>query len=206
MQQISIRSLQHFLYCPHRWGLIQIDCSWAENYFVTKGNLIHERVHSGTEYALRGKRVYTAVKVWNDDYGLIGETDCIEEKEGKYTIVEYKPTKPSDGDFSEPDAIQIFAQKICVDQVFRCESDAVIYYADVKKRIHLPLKDNREQYLTTLKQTIEQMQKFTEAGIVPTIPAKQNCKGCSMKDLCIPSALKKRFDFRKNVISALGDT
>lgn len=35
MIEISIRSLQHFLYCPHRWGLLEIGKVWAENYFVT---------------------------------------------------------------------------------------------------------------------------------------------------------------------------
>ena len=34
MEEISIRSIQHFLFCPHRWGMIEIDRAWAENYFV----------------------------------------------------------------------------------------------------------------------------------------------------------------------------
>ena len=37
--QIALRDLQHFLYCPHRWGLMHIDCAWAENYYVVKANL-----------------------------------------------------------------------------------------------------------------------------------------------------------------------
>lgn len=45
LEQIPIRSIQHYMYCPHRWGLIEIGDVWAENAFVTKANLIHERVH-----------------------------------------------------------------------------------------------------------------------------------------------------------------
>lgn len=43
--EITIRSIQHFMYCPHRWGLLEIDKAWAENFFVTRANLLHERVH-----------------------------------------------------------------------------------------------------------------------------------------------------------------
>ena len=28
--EITIRSIQHYLYCPHRWGLLEIDKAWAE--------------------------------------------------------------------------------------------------------------------------------------------------------------------------------
>ena len=122
--EISIRSIQHYLYCPHRWGLIEIDRAWAENYFVTKANLMHERVHDPNQgYLSRGRRVYTSVPIYNDrpEYQLYGVTDCIETEEqgaGKYItpddlqgsalcIVEYKPTKPKDGSCHMEDLMQI---------------------------------------------------------------------------------------------------
>ena len=58
--EITIRSIQHYLYCPHRWGLMEIDKAWAENMYVTKANLMHERVHDPDQnYTIRGKKVYT---------------------------------------------------------------------------------------------------------------------------------------------------
>lgn len=55
--EITIRSIQHYMYCPHRWGLLEIDCAWAENVFVTKANFMHERVHNPDKnYSSRGKR------------------------------------------------------------------------------------------------------------------------------------------------------
>lgn len=142
--EISIRSIQHYLYCPHRWGLIEIDRAWAENYFVTKANLMHERVHDPDQgYLSRGRRVYTSVPVYNDlpEYQLYGVTDCIEataQEIGKYItpdelkgknlcIVEYKPTKPKDSICRMEDLMQIFAQKLCVDYVFCCDCAAEIY-------------------------------------------------------------------------------
>ena len=53
-QEITIRSIQHYMYCPHRWGLIEINKSWGENIFVTKANLLHDRVHDPEpKYILR---------------------------------------------------------------------------------------------------------------------------------------------------------
>ena len=65
--EITIRSIQHYLYCPHRWGLLEIDKAWAENIFVTKANLMHGRVHDpDKQYHLKNKKVFTSVPVYND--------------------------------------------------------------------------------------------------------------------------------------------
>lgn len=204
---ITIRSIQHYMYCPHRWGLLEIDRAWAENVFVTKANLLHSRVHGPEQnYTSRGKKVYTSVSVYNDrePYGLYGVTDCIELKEekqgvstdgdkGKYSvcIVEYKPTKHRYEEFHEEDLMQVFAQKICVDYVFGCDCDAVIYYADVKKRIPLPLKENYEKYDCLLRKMVKEMRDYLVKGMVPEIRKGQKCGGCSMKDLCMPSASRQ---------------
>ena len=175
--EISIRSIQHYLYCPHRWGLIEIDRAWAENYFVTKANLMHERVHDPNQgYLSRGRRVYTSVPVYNDrpEYQLYGVTDCIETEEqgaGKcitpddlqgraLCIVEYKPTKPKDGSCYMEDLMQIFAQKLCVDYVFCCDCTAEIYYADVKRRYPLPLRENFPEYDKKLRATLAEMRAY----------------------------------------------
>ena len=206
--EISIRSIQHYMYCPHRWGLLEIDKAWAENVFVTKANLMHNRVHDPERnYISRGKKVYTSVPVYNDldEYNLYGVTDCLEMtedksgisiggSEGKYKIciVEYKPTKPKNEGYYEEDLMQVFAQKICVDYVFGGDCEAVLYYADVKKRIQLPLKDNFEVYNRKLIELLKEIRTNFEQGVIPPIRKGQKCSGCSMKDLCMPSIKKSR--------------
>ncbi len=206
--EIAIRSLQHYMYCPHRWGLIEIDRAWAENAFVTKANLMHERVHDpDRHYTSRGKRVFTSVPIYNDleEYNLYGITDCLELKEDRHgvsvdgssekyniTIVEYKPTKPKNQDYHEEDLMQVYAQKLCVDYVFGCDCDAVLYYADVKKRVVLPLRENSAEYDSRLKALLEEMRDFMTRGMIPQIRKGQKCSGCSMKDLCMPQIKKIR--------------
>lgn len=210
-QEIAIRSIQHYMYCPHRWGLLEIDKAWVENAYVTKANLLHERVHNpDNHYTSRGKKVFTSVPVYNDmeEYNLYGVVDCLEltksdtgvsvgESDDKYAfcIVEYKPTKPKNKEYHEEDMMQVFAQKICVDYVFRCDSSAVIYYADVKKRVALPIRDMYEEYDRQLKSMLREMRENLNSGHIPRIESKQRCNGCSMKDLCMPK-LRTSKDFR----------
>lgn len=212
--EISIRSIQHYMYCPHRWGLLEIDKAWAENAFVTKANLMHNRVHDPERnYRSRGKKVYTSVPVYNDldEYNLYGVTDCLEITEDKngisingseekcnICIVEYKPTKPKNEEYREEDLMQVFAQKICVDFVFGGDCDAVLYYANVKKRIKLPLKENFEVYDRKLIKLLKEMRTNLEQGVIPSIRKGQKCSGCSMKDLCMPS-VKKSKDFMTEI-------
>lgn len=212
--EIAIRSIQHYMYCPHRWGLLEIDRAWSENVFVTKANLMHNRVHDPEQnYISRGKKVYTSVPVYNDldEYNLYGVTDCLEmtkDKNGvfidgskeKYniSIIEYKPTKPKQAEYLEEDLMQVFAQKICVDYVFGSDCEAVLYYADVKKRITLPLKENFEVYDRQLKKLLKEMRINFVQGVIPPIRKGQKCSGCSMKDLCMPSANKSR-DFLSEI-------
>lgn len=214
MDEITIRSIQHYLYCPHRWGLLEIDRAWAENIYVTKANLLHERVHDPeNQYALRGKKVFTSVPVYYDlePYYLYGIIDCLEltkdkagitvdESEEKYhlCIVEYKPTHPKDGLYREDDFMQVYAQKLCTDYVFGGDCDGSIYYADVKKRVRLPLRENKEILDEKLKQILSEMRMYLNTGTIPKILKGQKCSGCSMKDLCMPN-LKPFKDFKKEI-------
>lgn len=196
----SIRSIQHYLYCAHRWGLIEIGKVWAENYFVTKANLLHQKVHETNRYTKRGEKVFSAVSVYHDDYHLFGVVDCLEaspstqgvrlsgaKERYDLCIVEYKPTKPKQEDFSYEDAMQVFAQKLCVDYVFQCDCEAVLYYADVKQRILLPLRENFAMYDQQLRTILKEMEEYLREGVIPPIKIGQKCNGCSLKDVCMPS-------------------
>ncbi len=199
-ESVSIRSIQHWLYCRHRWGLLEIDCAWAENYYVTKANLLHRRVHEDNRYVSKAKVSHTGVTVFNDlpQYGLFGVTDCLEELHGQYTIVEYKPTQPKSKLYRHEDLMQVFAQKLCVDYVFRCNSTGVLYYADTRKRVKLPLQENYENFDAELKRILREMRKHIREGTIPHIEKGQKCSGCSMKDLCMPDR-KKHSSLQKTI-------
>ncbi len=201
---VNIRNLQHFIYCPHRWGLMEIEKTWAENYFVVKANIMHERVHERGRYHLRGKKTLTALPVFNDELGIYGVLDGLEiSEDDKYTIVEYKPTQKYD-EIRADDKMQIFAQKLCVDSIFHTNSDTVFYFGNSKKRVKVDLESEKEVLSAKLHEMLYLMRKYKTEGFVPKIPKGQKCKGCSFKDLCLPK-LKKIKSVREEIRSLLED-
>lgn len=197
---LNIRAIQHYLYCPRRFGLTELDDSWAENAFTVSGDIIHERVHSGENTGkCRNGMAYGAVTLYNDELDIYGVSDCIElerSDEGDYTaedgrryfvnIVEYKPTKPKNDGISLPDSIQVFAQKICADSIFHVNSRGYLYYADVRRRTLLPFDTEYDKYFSLIKELTDGMRAVLESGEIPKRKKGQKCAGCSMKDICMP--------------------
>ncbi len=152
--------------------------------------------------------------IYNDlpEYDIFGVTDCIEfEKNengvgihgltGKYIVrlVEYKPRAPKSAAFNESDAIQVFAQKLCADYVWGCDSEAYLYYSDIKKRVRLPFDKEYESYDRQIKQLLSQMRRTTENAEIPKRKRGQKCSGCSIKDMCFPK--DPEYNVRKIIMS-----
>lgn len=215
-RSVNIRAIQHFLYCPRRFGLLEINGDWAENASVVKGNIIHERVHSGDGGTCRNGYSMTAVTLYNDDLDIYGVSDSIEfapDKNGDYigrdgkrytvTLVEFKPTRPKDGEISLPDAVQVFAQKLCADKVFGCNCKGVVYYADVRKRITLPFDSEYDKYYELVTGLIAQMRDILERGEIPLRKKGQHCGGCSLENVCMPKC--EGYSVKDNIRQMLAD-
>lgn len=198
-RSVNIRAIQHFLYCPRRFGLLEINGDWVENASVVMGNIIHERVHSGDRGTCRNGYSMTAVTLYNDELDIYGVSDCIEfspDTNGDYigrdgkrytvTLVEYKPTRPKNGEISLPDSVQVFAQKLCADKVFGCNCRGAVYYADVRKRTVLPFDSEYEKYYELVTGLISQMRDILESGEIPLRKKEQHCSGCSLENVCMP--------------------
>ncbi|MEZ3472169.1 MAG: Dna2/Cas4 domain-containing protein [Lachnospiraceae bacterium] len=199
-KMINIRTIQHYMYCPRRWGLLEINHDWAENAFVVKANLMHERVHDGSHnFSDHKKVVRSSVTLYNDlpAYNLYGVADCIEFVKNQkgvkvqglpdlyhVKIVEYKPKPPKECAYHETDAIQVFAQKICADFIWGCDAEGIIYYSEIKKRVRLPFDSMYVQYEKALKELLCEMRQFIDKHEIPLRRKGQKCTGCSMKEMC----------------------
>ena len=84
-----------------------------------------------------------------------------------------------------------------MDNIFHCDSQGVIYYADVRKRIRLPLKEKYDDYLEKVEEILSAIRNYTARGEIPPVRRQQKCSGCSFHDLCIPEVLQKKrpYDF-----------
>ena len=197
-EPVSIREVQHFAYCPHRWGLIHIGCDWSENAFVNRAKLIHERVDGGKPTALRGSIVERSVQVYDDEWGLFGVLDALELKPSdhgvfipKYrerfalTVIEYKPSVPRSEHALFADRMQLLAQKICADRVFGAECSACFYYADTRKHVRIRFEKEDQISLAKILRSIADCRR---EGRIPPPQKSAFCSGCSMKDICLPQA------------------
>ena len=215
---INIRAIQHYMYCPRRFALLEVNDDWAENAFVVKANIQHQRVHDGSHsYSDSKKIVRSDIAVYNDmpEYDIFGVTDCIEfvrskngitleDCDGEFTvkIIEYKPKAPKDNGFNETDAIQVFAQKICADSIWKCDCEAFIYYSDTRKRVKLPFDTEYEKYDTMLKNLLSEMREVLNEKRIPPRKKGQKCSGCSMADVCFPK--EKKYCVRDIIMSQKG--
>ena len=197
-EAVSIREVQHFAYCPHRWGLIHIGCDWSENAFVNRAKLVHERVDGGKPTALRGSIVERSVQVYDDEWGLFGVLDALELKPSrqgvfipKYrerfalTVIEYKPSVPRSEHALFADRMQLLAQKICADRVFGAECSVCFYYANTRKRVGVCFEEEDQISLAEILRTIADCRR---EGRIPPPQKSAFCSGCSMKDICLPQA------------------
>lgn len=195
---------------------MEINEDWAENASVVMGNIIHERVHSGDRGTCRNGYSMTAVTLYNDELDIYGVSDCIEfapDKNGDYigrdeqnytvTLVEYKPTRPKDGEISLPDAVQVFAQKLCADKVFGCNCRGAIYYADVRKRTVLPFDSEYDKYYELVMGLISQMRDILESGEIPLRKKGQHCGGCSLENVCMPKC--ESYSVKENIRQMLAE-
>jgi CRISPR-associated exonuclease Cas4 len=158
----------------------------------------------------------TAVTLYNDELDIYGVSDCIEfspDKNGGYvgtdgkkynvTLVEYKPTRPKDGEISLPDAVQVFAQKLCADKVFGCCCAGAVYYADVRKRTVLPFDSEYEKYYSLVTGLISQMRDILESGVIPQRKKGQKCSGCSLENICLPKS--ESYSVKDNILNLLAE-
>lgn len=178
---------------------------------MVNGNIIHERVHSGEHsFSSNLVRAESAVQLYHDELDIFGVADCIEfrpnshaefsEKAGgRYdvTIVEYKPTRPKSDEFSETDAIQVFAQKLCADHIYGASCGGVLYYSDVRRRVKLPFDENYETYYALLKKLLAEMRAVLDSGVIPDRTPNQICNGCSLESVCMPKC--KQYSVRKEI-------
>lgn len=213
---INIRAIQHYMYCPRRFGLLEINDDWEENVFVVKANIMHENVHSGKHmYKGSGKIERSSVALYNDELDIYGIADCVEfvrtpdgeeirQLDGRFLVrvIEYKPSQPKNGSIRETDAIQVFAQKLCADYIWNCNSEGWIYYADTKKRVKLPFDLEYEYYYSLLTKLLGQMRSCLCGGEIPPRKVGQQCGGCSLKDMCMHQV--KKYNVR-NLAAGGGD-
>lgn len=209
---IPINLLQHYIFCPRQWGLMELDNEWRENHFVTLGNRVHKKVDNPF-FNEKRKNLYISrsVPIFSETYGLNGIADLMEfnlsdagayidKFGGKYDIslVEYKRGKPRvSGEINYADKIQITAQMMCLNEMFSTQCSGYVYYDTIGRRVkHKDYEKTKEVVLAT----ITEMRGYIKSGTIPPLSCGGKCRGCSLYDVCLPK-LQVKSDTRKTIKS-----
>ncbi|MEY3880911.1 MAG: hypothetical protein RIQ94_1707 [Pseudomonadota bacterium] len=98
-EPIYLSRLQHYLFCPRQFGLIELESIWAENQFTAEGQVLHQRVNQPDQQKRGAIRTVWALRLAHAELGIEGVADVVEyHKQADGTEIpypiEYKRGKP----------------------------------------------------------------------------------------------------------------
>ena len=202
-----ISGIQHFIFCRRQWALIHVEQQWEENYFTTDGEIKHERVDN-PEIHERRKNIITirALPVKSSALGIAGKCDVVELKEnvngvtlpqynGKFDItpVEYKRGKPKE---NNSDKLQLLAEAFCLEEMLATHINrGYLFYFETRRREEVIFTEELRQQLVKM---VEEMHNYMDRGYTPKVKTGNQCKNCSLKNICLP-VLNKNKDVKQYI-------
>ncbi|TAJ43962.1 CRISPR-associated protein Cas4 [Methanofollis fontis] len=211
---LSLSGIQHFRFCKRQWALIHIERQWEDNLRTTEGHFLHERVDDPFLRESRGdvmiSRAFPLVSYRLGLYGVADVVEYVRSENGvslpgcdglwKMHPVEYKRGKPK---IDERDEVQLCAQVMCLEEMFDVHiSSADFYYNEIRRRIHLKITEELRDLVISLA---GEMHDLFKKGITPPAERSQNCRFCSLVDVCVPKLTKKSVSARKYVTKHVSD-
>ncbi|MDP3663728.1 MAG: CRISPR-associated protein Cas4 [Nitrosomonas sp.] len=187
LEPIYLSRLQHYLYCPRQFALIELENIWAENQFTAEGQVLHQRVNQADQQKRGNVRTVWASRLANMELGIEGVADVVEyHRQADGTEIplpiEYKRGKPK---AHRADEVQLCAQALCLEEMHSVTvPEGALFYGEVRRR-HSVIFDTELRDLTL--QTILACRDIVQTSITPpAIYHAKKCNGCSLIDQCLP--------------------
>ena len=194
---LPLSGIQHYCYCPRQWSLINIERAWEENSYTLQGRLIHENVDDiSYRNSTPSGMVLRAHPLVSYRLGVYGIADLIELRStstasgyfhqkygGPWDLypVEYKRGKPKE---TECDITQLCAQGMCLEEMYGIEvQGGAVFYHAIRRRMEVNFT---HELRDKVKKICESMHADMASGFINPITTDQNCKGCSLQNICIP--------------------
>ncbi len=179
---IPLSSVNQYLYCPRRAGLIHIEGVFADNQHTVLGSQLHDQADISGYETVRGVTLLRALPVWSARLGLSGKCDVVERHpDGALVPVEFK--KGRRRKFDNDDA-QLCAQALCLEEMFgRVVRRGAIFHAKSRRRREVQFTQEL-RHLT--EQAIQAVHQLIKAEAVPRAVHKPQCSECSLFEICLP--------------------
>ena len=186
-----LSALNDLLYCERRCALHRIENVWVDNAHTVSGTLSHERADRPVEWKSEIGREVHGMWLRSDQLRLVGKADVVEfhpQPNGPEIPfpVEYKRGKRKKWD---NDDVQLCAQALCLEEMLGVAVPCGAIF-------HIQSKRRREVAFTPALRaltlaTAERLHALLASGITPPPVLKPQCQGCSVYDICMPSALQE---------------
>ncbi|WP_340122449.1 CRISPR-associated protein Cas4 [Methylobacter svalbardensis] len=191
-EPIYLSRLQHYLFCPRQFALIELEDIWTENQFTAEGQVLHQRVNQADQQKRGSIRTVWALRLANVELGIEGVADVVEyHKQADGTEIpypiEYKRGKPKT---HRADEVQLCAQALCLEEMHGVSvPEGALFYGEVRRR-HPVIFDAELRDLTA--QTILACRTIVQTKTTPkAIYKSKKCNACSLIDQCHPKGFKK---------------
>ncbi len=191
-EHIYLSRLQHYLFCPRQFALIELEDIWTENQFTAEGQVLHQKVNQADQQKRKDVRTVWALRLSNEELGIEGVADVVEyhRQTGGAEIpfpIEYKRGKPKK---HSADEVQLCAQALCLEEMHGVEvPEGALFYGEVRRR-HPVLFDDALRNLT--RQTILACRAIVHSKITPkAVYQAKKCRACSLIDQCHPNDFGK---------------
>ena len=192
LEPIYLSRLQHYLFCPRQFALIELEDIWTENQFTAEGQVLHQRVNQADQQKRGAIRTVWALRLANTALGIEGVADVVEyhKQAGGVEIpypIEYKRGKPKS---HRADEVQLCAQALCLEEMHSLAvPDGALFYGEIRRR-HPVVFDAELRDLTA--STIQACRMIVQSGITPQAVYKsKKCSACSLIDQCHPKGFRK---------------
>lgn len=187
-EPIYLSRLQHYLYCPRQFALIELEAVWSENRFTAEGQVLHQRVNQPDQQKRGAIRVVQALRLSSEELGIEGVADVVEfhkQDDGREQPfpIEYKRGKPKT---HHADEVQLCAQALCLEEMLgQHVPEGALFYGETRRR-QAVVFDDELRNLTL--QTIAACRDIVSSGQTPkAIYEAKKCRGCSLIESCHPT-------------------
>ena len=189
---LNLSGIRHFTFCRRQWALIYIEHQWCEPISDTMWE-------SSWEISSGGVLLKRNFPVISREIGLSGICDFVEfiagncgipvkGMSGRYRIcpVKYKSgtSVPSDAEL-----LELTAEAMCLEEMFRCPVQAGFICRDGKQRQQVSFTEELRGWG---RRTAAEMHLLFFRGETPMGKPDGHCNTCRLQMLCLPSLLRGR--------------
>lgn len=194
--RMGVRNLHNYIYCPRLFYFQWVENIFQENADTVAGSHVHRnvdapsRLDDAKELGLPEGSKLRSLRLESESLGLIGVVDIVEGGPDGAEIIDYKKgsaRRDAEGErvAKEPDAIQVAAHALLLQQHGVKAVRGAIYYAADKRRVPVELT---EELFQKVRATITEARAVAASGRCP--PPLRNdprCLYCSAYPICLPN-------------------